>query len=225
MDISAQFTGINAVMNYAPTIMGNLGMEPLVGNFVVMAWNFVTTLAAIPLAWYFTMRQMYLGATLVASVACLLLCGIPVYPGVSSTNVKNGVAITGIAIFIAAFELGVGPCLFVLAQQLFPRSFRPKGSSVLMVVLFLTNIIINVCYPIATEGMSGGPSGNQDKGQAIAFIFFGCTGSVCFAVLVFFLFPWEEEAPQSRGDADEEPVPPERQSQTEAAAPGNRQGA
>ncbi|RNE95850.1 hexose transporter [Trypanosoma rangeli] len=209
MDATTQLTGINAVMNYAPTIMGNLGMVPLVGNFVVMLWNFVTTLAAIPLAWYFTMRQMFLGATLVASVSCLFLCGIPVYPGVASTNVKNGVAITGIAIFIAAFEFGLGPCFFVLSQQLFPRSFRPKGSSVVMVAQFLCNIIINVCYPIATEGMSGGPSGNQDKGQAIAFIFFGCVGFVCFVVLVFFLFPWEEEAPRSRGDADEGSVPAE----------------
>lgn len=31
-----QLTGINAVMNYAPTIMSNLGLQSLVGNFVVM---------------------------------------------------------------------------------------------------------------------------------------------------------------------------------------------
>ncbi|RNE94841.1 hexose transporter, partial [Trypanosoma rangeli] len=225
MDIATQLTGINAVMNYAPTIMSNLGMVPLVGSFVVMLWNFVTTLAAIPLAWYFTIRRIFLVATLAASVSCLFLCGIPVYPGVASTNVKNGVAITGIAIFIAAFEFGLGPCLFVLSQELFPRSFRPKGSSVVMVVQFLCNLIINVCYPIATEGMSGGPSGNQDKGQAIAFIFFGCVGFVCFVVEVFFLFPWEEKAPQSRGDADEGSVPAEQHPPIEVATPGNHQAA
>ncbi|KAF8290848.1 hexose transporter [Trypanosoma cruzi] len=99
--------------------MGNLGMVPLVGNFVVMAWNFVTTLVSIPLARVLTMRQLFLGASLVASVSCLLLCGVPVYPGVADKNVKNGVAITGIAVFIAAFEIGLGPCFFVLAQELF----------------------------------------------------------------------------------------------------------
>ncbi|PBJ79114.1 glucose transporter,hexose transporter [Trypanosoma cruzi cruzi] len=220
-----QLTGINAVMNYAPKIMGNLGMVPLVGNFVVMAWNFVTTLVSIPLARVLTMRQLFLGASLVASVSCLLLCGVPVYPGVADKNVKNGVAITGLAVFIAAFEIGLGPCFFVLAQELFPRSFRPRGASFVLLTNFIFNVIINVCYPIATEGISGGPSGNQDKGQAVAFIFFGCIGLVCFVLQVFFLYPWEESTPQNHGDTNEESALPERQSPIEVATPGNRQPA
>lgn len=197
-----QLTGINAVMNYAPRIMSNLGLEPLVGNFVVMAWNFVTTFPAIPLASFFTMRQLFLGASLVAAASCLLLCGIPVYPGVSAnTSVKNGFAITGIAVFIAAFEFGVGPCFFVLAQDLFPPSFRPRGSAFVVMVQYLFNIIINICYPIATEAISGGLSGDQDKGQAVAFIFFGSTGLVCFILQVFFMFPWEDRARRGPGDA------------------------
>lgn len=188
-----QLTGINAVMNYAPTIMGSLGLDPLVGNFIVMLWNFVTTIVSVPLASVFSMRTMFLGGSIVTSVCCLFLCGIPVYPGVTPTKAaKNGVAITGILIFIAAFEMGVGPCFYVLAQDLFPQSFRPKGASVTMVAQFVFNVIINVCYPIATEKMSGGPSGNQDKGQAIAFIFFGSIGIVCFVVQIFFLFPWDD---------------------------------
>ncbi|ORC85096.1 hexose transporter, partial [Trypanosoma theileri] len=129
-----QLTGINAVMNYAPTIMSSLGMEPLVGNFVVMMWNFVTTLFSIPLASYFTMRQLFLACSLTASLACLFLCGVPVWPGVASTSAKNGVVITGIAVFLAAFEFGIGPCFYVLAQDLFPRSFRPKGSSFVLLM-------------------------------------------------------------------------------------------
>ncbi|ORC85098.1 hexose transporter [Trypanosoma theileri] len=141
-----QLTGINAVMNYAPTIMSNLGMEPLVGNFVVMMWNFVTALVSIPLASYFTMRQLFISSSLTASLSCLFLCGVPVYPGVASTSAKNGVAITGIAVFIAAFEFGIGPCFFVLAQDLFPRSFRPKGSSFVMVVqLVFWELVERIC--------------------------------------------------------------------------------
>ncbi|KAF8294479.1 hexose transporter [Trypanosoma cruzi] len=83
---------------------------------------------------------------LACGVSCLLLCGVPVYPGVADKNVKNGVAITGIAVFIAAFEIGLGPCFFVLAQELFPRSFRPRGSSFVLLTNFIFNVIINVCY-------------------------------------------------------------------------------
>ncbi|KAH9578054.1 Major facilitator [Trypanosoma melophagium] len=218
-----QLTGINAVMNYAPTIMGRLGMEPLVGNAVVMVWNFVTTLVSIPLASFLTMRQLFVACSLVASLACLFLCGVPVYPGVASTRAKNGVAITGIAVFIAAFEFGIGPCFFVLAQDLFPRSFRPKGSSFVMMVQFIFNVVINVCYPIATERISGGPSGDQDKGQSIAFIFFGGIGMICFVLQVFFLFPWEES--DAKAPAEEPPVENDEHSPIEVATPQNRQTA
>ncbi|CBZ09047.1 glucose transporter, lmgt3 [Leishmania infantum JPCM5] len=189
-----QLTGINAVMSYAPTIMGSLGLAPLVGNFVVMLWNFVTTLASIPLSYVFTMRQLFLFGSLFTSSMCLFMCGIPVYPGVSKkTEVKNGVAITGILLFILGFEVCVGPCYYVLTQDMFPLSFRPRGASFTQVTQFIFNLIINVCYPIATEHISGGPSGNQDKGQAVAFIFFGCVGIICFIVQVFFLHPWDEK--------------------------------
>ncbi|EPY19283.1 lmgt2 [Strigomonas culicis] len=188
-----QLTGINAIMNYAPTIMQSLGLAPLVGNFVVMVWNFVTTIFSIPLASVFTMRQLFLACSLITSVMCLLMCGIPVFPGIThKTEAKNGVAITGILIFIGAFEMGVGPCFYVLAQDLFPKSFRPTGASATNVAQFVFNVIINVCYPIATEALSGGASGNQDKGQAIAFIFFGCIGLVCFVFQCLFLKPWDE---------------------------------
>ncbi|KAF8290851.1 hexose transporter [Trypanosoma cruzi] len=107
-------------------------MVPLVGNFVVMAWNFVTTLVSIPLARVLTMRQLFLGASLVASVSCLLLCGVPVYPGVADKNVKNGVAITGIAVFIAAFEIGLDRASLCLPRScshaLSVREVRPSCS-------------------------------------------------------------------------------------------------
>lgn len=188
-----QLTGINAVMNYAPTIMSSLGLAPLVGNFYVMVWNFVTTLISIPLAYVFTMRQLFLFGSIFTSCMCMFLCGIPVYPGVSSRDAKDGVAITGIILYILGFEVCVGPCYYVLTQDMFPPSFRPRGASVTQVVQFIYNLIINVCYPIATERISGGRSGNQDKGQAIAFIFFGGLGFICFVIQVFFLHPWDEE--------------------------------
>lgn len=145
-----QLTGINAVMNYAPTIMGRLSLAPLVGNFIVMAWNFVTTFVSLPLTKFFTIRQIFLAGSIFTSVMCLFLCGIPVYPGVSSKDTKNGVAITGILLFILGFEAAVGPYYYILTQELFPPSFRPVGSSFTQVMQFIFNFIINVCYPIAT---------------------------------------------------------------------------
>ncbi|RHW69951.1 THT2A - glucose transporter [Trypanosoma brucei equiperdum] len=200
-----QLTGINAVMNYAPKITENLGMDPSLGNFLVMAWNFVTSLVAIPLASRFTMRQMFITCSFVASCMCLFLCGIPVFPGVAEEKVKNGVATTGIALFIAAFEFGVGSCFFVLAQDLFPPSFRPKGSSFVVMMQFIFNILINLLYPITTEAISGGPTGDQDKGQAVVFILFGLIGLICFVLQFFYLYPYDANQ-DHENDHGAEPV-------------------
>ncbi|CAC9529732.1 glucose_transporter/membrane_transporter_D2_-_putative [Leishmania infantum] len=203
-----QLTGINANMNFAPTIMSNLGLQPLVGNIIVMAWNMLATFCVIPLSRRFSMRTLFLFCAFVGSLCCVFLGGIPVYPGVTkSDKAISGIAITGIAIFIALYEMGVGPCFYVLAVDVFPESFRPIGSSITVGVMFIFNLIINICYPIATEGISGGPSGNPNKGQAVAFIFFGCIGVVACVIEYFFLQPWVEPEAKMTDDLDGAAVP------------------
>ncbi|KAH8620531.1 putative major facilitator superfamily sugar transporter [Trypanosoma vivax] len=187
-----QLTGINAVMNYAPEIMRNIGMDPMEGNSAVMSWNFVTALVAIPLVSRFTMRQLFLACSFMASCACLIMCGIPVYPGVASVDNRNIVATVGIAVFIAAFEFGVGSCFFVLAQDLFPRSFRPTGSSFVVMAQFIFNIMINLLYPITVEAISGGKGKSPEKGQSVSFIIFGIIGIICFVLQLRYLTPWED---------------------------------
>lgn len=201
MGCTLQLTGINANMNYAPTIMSNLGLDALVGNIIVLGWNSVTAFGVIPLSKKFSMRTLFLFCTLIGSLCCLFLSGIPVYPGVTKVKAaKEAIAIVGIALFIMSYEFGIGPCFFVLAVDVFPPSFRPIGSSITTGVMFALNLIINICYPIATEGISGGPSGNQDKGQSIAFIFFGCIGLVTVVIEFFFLHPWKDEDEDAAAD-------------------------
>lgn len=150
----------------------------------------MTAFTIIPLSKKFTMRQLFLTSAVVGSIACIFLCGIPVYPGVTKVDMaRNVVAIIGVIIFLLAYESGIGPCFFVLAIDVFPSSFRPIGSAFTVFVMFIFNLIINVFYPIATEAMSGGPSGNQNKGQSIAFLFFGCIGIVTAITEYFFLYP------------------------------------
>ncbi|KPA76815.1 putative glucose transporter/membrane transporter D2 [Leptomonas pyrrhocoris] len=193
MGCTMQLTGITANMNFAPTIMSNLGLDALVGNIIVMAWNCVTAFGVIPLSKKFSMRTLFLFFAALGSLCCLFLSGIPVYPGVTKVKLaKEVLAIIGIALFIASYEMGIGPCFYVLALDVFPESFRPIGSSITTGVMFAVTVVLNICYPIATEGISGGPSGNQDKGQAVAFMFFGCIGIVTVVFEYFFLHPWED---------------------------------
>lgn len=179
---AAQLTGINAIMNFAPSITQRMGVPPLLGNFLIMLWNFLTTLVAIPLAQRVSMTRLYLVGVACVSVACLCT-GIPVYPGVASTEVKQVVGTLGVAFVIAAFEVGIGPPFWVLTQQLFPPSFKAAGSSFVTTVLNFFNLVINVGFPISVQAISGGPSADQDKGMAVTFLIFGCIGCCAFLVL------------------------------------------
>jgi len=190
LSFATQMTGINAIMNYAPSITKSVGLQPLTGNLLVMLWNFVTSAASIPIASKFDRRTMYLGGITCCTVACFLT-GIPTFPDVVSDDAKKVLASIGIVIFILSFEIGMGPMFFILATELFPPSFRNTGSSFTNTVQLIFNTIINFGFPVAVEALSGGAAGNQDKGMAIVFVIFGCIGVVGTLFLFRFLRPYK----------------------------------
>merc|ERR1719169_54380 len=124
--------------------------------------------------------RMFIIFAYIASAACLLT-GIPTFPSVFADGSGTGQALsaTGIAIFIAAFEMGMGPTFYVLAQSLFPPSRRSEGCSFTLVVQFVFNVIINWGYPVLVTALSGGKNGNQRQGTAIMFLAFGVIGTLC----------------------------------------------
>nr|CCC90120.1 unnamed protein product [Trypanosoma congolense IL3000] len=189
--VAQQFTGMNAIMNYAPIIASRMGLSPLFGNFIVMWGNFVTVLASIPVSYKVRADYAYIIAVLMASLSCILV-GVVVLPFFDFVGtVRRNLSILGIALFIMFFELGMGSFFWNLACGIFPPNFRHQGSSFTVLLQFIFNIFINVGFPIAVELLSGGPSGNQDEGMGIIFLFFGFIGLVCSLYLQGNLRLWE----------------------------------
>ncbi|KAH9577246.1 Major facilitator [Trypanosoma melophagium] len=185
MCIAQQMTGINAIMNYAPTITAVMGLAPLTGNFIVMAWNFVAVLLSIPVSLKYRADYTYICAVFFTSLSCLLT-GIPLLPSLDlGDKLKRALSAAGIAIFIVFFEVGMGTFFWVLSQGIFPPAFRDRGSSFTVLTQFLFNILINVGFPIAVGKISG--TADQDKGMSIVFICFGCIGLVSSVYLSIFL--------------------------------------
>ncbi|KAK7199493.1 Sugar transporter family [Novymonas esmeraldas] len=186
-----QLTGITSFMNYAPTITSGIGFQPLVGNIVLNVWNvFSAACSLIILAMTSNLRAVFLFGTTVASAACIVM-GIVAMPNVvKSDKARNGVSIAAIAVYLLVFQSCIGCSFYPLSQELFPLSFRPRGSSVMQTFQIVFAFVISVFFPIAKEGLSGGPSGNQNKGLAIVFLFFGVMGFIGLVVVFFFLQPW-----------------------------------
>jgi hypothetical protein len=184
LSVVQQLCGINAIMNYVPNMATTVGVSnPFLSNFVVMIWNFITTLIAIPIAARAPPHVSYVVGAVVASIACFIT-GIPTYPGVTdSDHVRNGMVIFGILLFILAFEFGMGPSFYVLAQSIYPARLRAKGCSFTLAMQFLFNIGVNYGFPVLVEAFSGGASGDQKKGLAIMFFIFG--GVSIVAIIIF----------------------------------------
>lgn len=176
-------------MNYAPEITKSAGFTPLVGNFVVMLWNFLTSIVAIPCATRFPPRNLYIVGTLIASLACLLN-GIPVYPGLlEDDELRHVLSGSGILIFIAAFQIAMGPVFYMLCVELFPLKYRARGCAFTNFTQYVMNIMVNFGYPVIVVALSGGLDANQDKGQAMMFIFFGFVGLISVPPMITFLYP------------------------------------
>jgi len=183
LSISQCLTGINAIMVYAPDLTSAIGFDPLVGNFLVTLWNFLTTFLSIPLVKRLSSRRLFIWSTAVATAACFAI-SVPVFPGVAHGETKNVLGGIGILVFIAAFEAGLGPCLYVLAQDIFPPRVRAAGCSYTMMTQFLFNVVVNWGFPVSMTAFSGGPSGDQDKGLSICFLIFGSCGVLCTIFMV-----------------------------------------
>ncbi|KAG8348078.1 putative major facilitator superfamily sugar transporter [Trypanosoma vivax] len=188
--LAQQLTGINAIMSYAPSITSRMGLAPLSGNFLVMLWNFITVLFSIPLSSKLRAEHAYINAVLLASISCYIV-GVSVYPPAGMPGgFKYALSATGIAMFIAFFELGMGSFFWSLSQGIFPPNLRAFGSSFTVLTQFIINIIINVGFPIIVEWLSGGPSGNVDVGMGITFIVFGTVGLLSWVYLRKNLYMW-----------------------------------
>lgn len=196
--VVTQLTGINGIMNYAPNIAASAGFSPLGGNFVVMLWNFVTTLASVPLARRFSPRAMFLGGTFAASVACFVTAAAfrAAHGAITSSGsaaASGGTAASsplvafGVAFFIAVFELCIGPFFFVLASELFPPATRSAGTSFANAVTFLCNLAVNFGFPVVVEALGGG-----QRGLSGVFTCFAVVGAITGVLLTKILPPRSE---------------------------------
>lgn len=202
--ICQQFTGINAIVSYAPQLASSLGYSR--GNVfyaLLMLWNFITSTASIPLV----SRKIAAPKTLfivsaVAASLCCLLTGLPVYPGLlpssslddHQTPTNIALSIVGIFGFIAAFELGMGATFYGLAMQTFtPGREREVAGSLTNGFQLLCNFALVKAFPIAKSRFTLSVLDTDDRqGFAICFFFFAAVGLIS-AVILLVLAPSSAE--------------------------------
>ncbi|BFZ65070.1 hypothetical protein YB2330_006233 [Saitoella coloradoensis] len=178
-----QWTGINAVLYYAPTIFQNLGLSgntiSLLATGVVGIAMFLATIPAV--IWIDSLGRkpvLVIGALGMASCHLIIaiLSGLYEDNWPAHTGAGWG-AVVMVWLFVIHFGYSWGPCAWIVVAEVFPLGVRSKGISLGASSNWMNNFIVGQVTPTMLTHMRFG-----------TYIFFG---SLTFlgAMYVLFLVP------------------------------------
>jgi SP family arabinose:H+ symporter-like MFS transporter len=151
--VFGQFSGINAIMYYAPEIFKAAGAgtdSAFLQTVVVGVFNVIFTLVAIWLVDRAGRRPLLIAGTLVQFVS-LGMVGLMFYLG------QNGLPVLlSILLFVAAFAVAMGPIPWIVNSEIFPTKLRGRAMSVAIFALWLADWIVTQTFPTLRE--SAGPA-------------------------------------------------------------------
>lgn len=174
-----QFTGMNALIYYAPKIFQSVGLTgssiSLLATGVVGIINFVMTFPAVIYLDVLGRKSALMVASVIMAI-CMVVVAIitAMFQDDWENHTAEGwVSVAFIYIFIACFATAWGPIGWVLCAEIFPLRCRAKAMSVTTSANWMCNFIIGLIVPVMLENITYG-----------TYIFFAC-----FLVLSFF-FVW-----------------------------------
>ncbi|KAH9769028.1 Inositol transporter 1 [Citrus sinensis] len=128
-----QFTGINTVMYYSPTIVQMAGFQSnqlaLLPSLVVAGTNAVGTIVGIYLIDHFGRKKLALSS----------LAG---WSSASSSGVYGWIAVIGLALYITFFAPGMGPVPWTVNSEVYREQYRGICGGMSATVNWISNLIV-----------------------------------------------------------------------------------
>ncbi|KAE8077175.1 hypothetical protein FH972_015765 [Carpinus fangiana] len=142
-----QFTGINTVMYYSPTIVQMAGFESnqlaLLLSLIVAALNAAGTILGIYLIDHFGRTKLALTSLSGVFVSLLILSGAFFFESSSSTSgIYGWIAIIGLALYIGSFSPGMGPVPWTVNSEIYPEAYRGICGGMSATVNWVANLIV-----------------------------------------------------------------------------------
>nr|GMD63386.1 sugar transport protein 13 [Ipomoea batatas] len=149
LQIFQQFTGINAIMFYAPVLFATLGFKSdasLYSAVITGAVNVLSTVVSIYSVDKLGRRLLLLEAGVqmfIANIAIAIILGINVSD--HSDNLGHGwgiFVVVMICVFVSAFAWSWGPLGWLIPSETFPLETRSAGQSVTVCVNLLFTFVM-----------------------------------------------------------------------------------
>lgn len=152
LQLIQQFTGINAIIYYAPQIFTNIGLHGnsvnLLATGVVGIINFLCTIPAILLLDYYGRKMLLLLGATGMGIAQLIVATIyAVYEDSWAQHTDAGwAAAVFIWGYIACFAFSIGCINWIIPSEIFPPGVRAQAVGVAIGVNWLSNVLLLFFY-------------------------------------------------------------------------------
>ncbi|KAI0058648.1 general substrate transporter [Artomyces pyxidatus] len=190
-----QWSGINALIYYGPSLMRSLGLNGDSVNLLVAGGiNIVQFLAVFPAILYIDewgrKPLLRVGSATMAAAHLLIALLVFQFEGRWQDHVTAAwLAVGCVYIFTASYGMSFGPVGWVLPSEVFPLTMRGKGVSLSTASNWLNNFLIGLVTPALMEAS-----------PSITFGVFACA---CFAAYLWSTYVVPETANVSLEMIDE----------------------
>ncbi len=144
-----QFSGINAIIYYGPTIFQSAGINTshaLLFQVIIGSVNFLATIIAISYVDKYG-RKILLKVGLTGIIISLILCGFLFY-----TNNTHGILLLVLMlIYITCFAFSIGPITWIIINEIFPTHVRVKAVTVCTMALWIAVWLVGQFFPWLLE--------------------------------------------------------------------------
>jgi SP family arabinose:H+ symporter-like MFS transporter len=159
----SQFSGINAIMYYAPEVFKAAGASrdaAFASSIWVGCVNLVFTLVALLLIDRAGRRPLLIFGSAVQTIALAAV-------GWSFLGTSQGPAtLAAVLVYIAAFAMAMGPIPWVLISEIFPGAIRGRAVAVGVGTIWAACLVVAQTFPMLKDGV----------GPAVTFwIYAGCS--------------------------------------------------
>ncbi|XP_023528294.1 inositol transporter 1 [Cucurbita pepo subsp. pepo] len=172
-----QFTGINTVMYYSPTIVQMAGFRSnelaLLLSLIIAAMNAAGTVLGIYLIDHVGRKKLAISSLSGVIVSLAILSGAFFVGQSGSTNGVDGwIAVIGLALYIAFFAPGMGPVPWTVNSEIYPEAYRGICSGMSATVNWVSNLIVAQTFLSLAEVAGTGPTFLILAGIAVLAVLF-----------------------------------------------------
>ncbi|HVF02273.1 MAG TPA: sugar porter family MFS transporter [Rubrobacteraceae bacterium] len=187
-----QFSGINTIIYYAPTIINNTGFgasASILATVGIGVVNVLFTLVAIWLIDKVGRKKLLLGGLTGMTLGTFLLGLGFLLPSLSGA--VSWITLGAMLLFIASFAASFGPIVWVMLPEIFPLHVRGSGVGVSSLSNWVANFIVALSFPILIAAIGQTP------------VFWGL-GVICILSMVFVYFVVPETMGRSLEEIEED---------------------